>query len=411
MRLCLFTDTLNDINGVSRFIRNVGHQAALAGLEMHLVTSTRFEPPASFSKSEPYIHNPRPRYARAMPGYPQLEIVVPPRRALLSLAKRLRPDVIHVSTPGPVGMVGRAAAKALGVPMLGTYHTDFPAYIDHLFGDATFTLMTSGAMRRFYRPFARLFTRSADYGEALVRMGFPRGHIIRLRPGIDTDAFSTRFAAGEEGARRAFWSAYPGAAPRGDGGRVIVRAIFVGRVSVEKNLPLVTRIWPRVREIALARGFDARLLVVGDGPYRATMEHALASHGGVFLGFKHGEELSRLYANSDLFLFPSTTDTLGQVVMEAQCTGLPVVVTDQGGPSEVVDDGATGLVLPVGGHASEQRWVREVADLIADPARRKAMGASAAKKIEPMSIRASFEHFWAEHERVVLGLNPAEATA
>lgn len=410
MRVCLFTDTLNDVNGVSRFIRNVGHQAALTGRDLHLITSTRFPPPpiptsgkdgasassrassngtaARVPTPEEYMHNPAPLYARPMPGYPQLEIVLPPKGKLWKLARALRPDVIHVSTPGPVGMAGRAIARKLGVPLIGTYHTDFPAYIDHLFNDPSFTLLTTASMKHFYRPFSRLFTRSADYGRALVRMGFPEERIVRLLPGIDTEVFNTRY----RDPSGAVWARCPGVRAGS------IKALYVGRVSVEKNLPMLTALWPKVHARARAAGVDAQLLVVGDGPYKATMQQALESHDAFFLGFRHGEELSTIYASSNLFIFPSTTDTLGQVVMEAQSAGLPVVVTDRGGPGEVVDRGETGYVLSVTSSGHEQAWVETVAGLVTDHERRRAMGEKAAAKIAPMSIRHSFEHFWSVHE-------------
>jgi glycosyltransferase involved in cell wall biosynthesis len=386
MRIGLFTDTLGDINGVSRFIRNVAEQALAHGCELHAITSTRFECPP-----RPNIHNLKPRLARPMPGYPQLDVVIPRRSALYALADRLRPDVVHISTPGPVGTAGRRWARKRGVPIVGTYHTDFPAYIDHLFDEPAYTWLCTQTMKWFYRPFQRVFTRSDDYGRALVKLGYPADRIVRLLPGIDTETFHTRYRDASGGV----WAACPGVRPAS------VKALYVGRVSVEKNLPLLTGLWPRVHAACAERGLDAQLLVVGDGPYRERMRQELAAAGAdaCFLGFRHGRELSTIYASSDLFVFPSTTDTLGQVVMEAQSAGLPVLVTDQGGPSEVVDDGKTGFVLPAA-PAAASRWVETIVRLIADSDLRRTMGAAGHAKIQPMSIRHSFEHFWQVHEEV-----------
>lgn len=385
--VCLFTDTLGDINGVSRFIRNVAAQARATGRSLHVITSTRLECPQAAN-----IHVLPPRWSRPMPGYPQLELAIPPYAAMARLADSLQPRVVHISTPGPIGVAGRRWARRRGVPMLGTYHTDFPAYIDHLFGEPALTWTCTRTMQWFYRPFARLFTRSADYGRALEKLGISAERIVRLLPGIDTDVFHTRF---RDPIGKA-WDGVPGVRPSA------VKALYVGRVSVEKNLPMLAAMWPRVVAACRQRGVDAQLLIVGDGPYRPEMERTLEDAGApaCFLGFRHGIELSTIYATSDLFVFPSQTDTLGQVVMEAQSAGLPVVVTDQGGPREVVDDGRTGLVLPSQGAAGIERWAREVASLLSDPERRGRMGAAAHAKIQPMSIRHSFEHFWGEHERI-----------
>lgn len=386
MRVSLFTDTLGDINGVSRFIRNAAVAANRAGRDLHVLTSTRFATPDG-----PNLFNFPPVAAARIPRYENLEVCLPPRGAIRRHLDRFPPDVIHVSTPGPVGLIGRAAARRLEVPLLGVYHTDFPAYLDHLFDDAALTFATAAFMRWFYKPFAAVFTRSADYTESLVRLGIPRRRVLPLLPGIDTAAFDARFRDPR------VWDRFPGIDPHS------IKVLYVGRVSVEKNLPFLASAWKQLRYARSSDGPAAELIVVGDGPYRATMEQELAGHGAHFLGFRHGEELSTLYASSDLFVFPSVTDTLGQVVMESQVSGLPVIVTDQGGPKEVVRDGETGLILPAD---SPRSWSEAMRALIADPDRRRRMGLAARESMLTMSIAGSFEHFWAEHERASSALRP-----
>lgn len=387
MRLLLFTDTLADVNGVSRFIRNAAQQARESALDLAILTSTRLPMPDGEN-----LRNVPPRFARAMPGYPNLELAIPPARAMLRFARELRPDVIHVSTPGPVGLVGRRAAARLRVPLLGVYHTDFPAYIDHLFGHESLTWFCERAMARFYAPFARVFTRSDEYAAAVEALGIARDRIVTLRPGIRTQDFHPRFRD------TGIWQALDPSQPSGggtSGGDPPWRILYVGRVSVEKNLPLLAKAWVLADAALRRRGVDARLLIVGDGPYRQEMERDLAGTRCRFLGFRHGDELSRLYASADLFAFPSLTDTLGQVVMEAQASGLPVLVSDQGGPRGVVRDGATGLVLP---GADANAWAGAIVDLVRDAPRRRAMGAAAHESMQGYSIAASFEHFWSVHE-------------
>jgi len=393
MRICLFTDTLVDINGVSRFVRNVADQALSLGRDLHVITATRFECPA-----RPNLINVAPRYARAMPGYPQLELAWPRAREMRRVANALGPDAVHVSTPGPVGTFGRRFALRRGLPLVGTYHTDFPAYIDHLFADRVLTWTCDRIMRRFYRPFDRIFTRSSDYAEALVNLGIARRRIERLLPGIDTDTFHTRFRD------PSIWERIGDADGNGSVPKEAVKVLYVGRVSVEKNLPLLTQAWKMLsRDFQNNTGSSPlHLVVVGDGPYRAQMQAELAGLHAHFLGFRHGVELSTIYASSDLFAFPSTTDTLGQVVMEAQSAGLPVIVTDQGGPSEVVNHGPgpeqSGYVLS-GDNASE--WADLIRTLAADPELRRRVGDAGHRKIQPMGIRGSFQHFWAVHEGAV----------
>lgn len=383
MRVLLFTDTLGDVNGVSRFIRNSAAVARSSGRDLHVVTSTRMK-----MAPEPNIHNFDPIWAGAMPGYANLELALPPWREMTRFALAARPDAVHVSTPGPVGHAGRRIAKRLGVPVLGVYHTDFPAYIDRLFEDRALTWLCSTTMRRFYAPFSRIFTRSAEYIDALEKLGIARSCCVRLRPGIRVQEFSNTKHDPHS-------STITPAAP-------LLRALYVGRVSIEKNLPLLARVWSHAAPRLARMGFQAELTIVGDGPYRETMEHELAAAGVAnsvqFLGFRYGVELTRLYAQSDVFVFPSLTDTLGQVVMEAQAAGLPVLVSDQGGPKEVVLNNETGLVLP--GHEATA-WTRAIVELASNEPRRCGMGRAAARHMQSFTIEQSFEHFWAVHEDVV----------
>lgn len=406
MRVLLFTDTLGDVNGVSRFIRNSAWMARATGRDLQVLTSTRMEIPR-----EENIHNVPPRWAGAMPGYSNLELALPAWREMVRRAEEMRPDAVHISTPGPVGLVGRRVARRLGVPMLGVYHTDFPAYIERLFENEALTWLCTAHMRWFYGPFARVFSRSEEYIDSLERLGIERSKCVRLRPGIRveefargrcdgrvaSDAAARKECSPECGEKEKTNDSSRDLAPQGS-----VRVLYVGRVSVEKNLPLLSRVWARATQELGRLGLEAELWVVGDGPYRESMERELAGAGVLgtvrFWGFKYGEELRNVYGSSDVFVFPSITDTLGQVVMEAQAAGLPVVVSNVGGPKEVVREGETGFVRSV---TEVGAWVRAIVGLVADRARRIAMGRAAADFMKSFTMDRSFEHFWGVHEQEV----------
>ena len=399
MRVSLFTDTLGDVNGVCRFIQNVAQQGLNTGRDLEVITSTTLEVP-----NWKNVFNFAPVFSTRMPKYEQLEVALPPLMKILRHVDKHQPDVIHISTPGPVGLIGFIAAKMLRVPVLGVYHTDFPAYVDRLFDDHAFTAMTEGFMRFFYGPFRSIFTRSEDYVEALTKLGMPREKMVRLMPGLETAKFNPSYADDT------LWQKLEAEGHRGIA-RHGIKALYVGRVSVEKNMPFLTSVWKQVSKKCIERGLPADLVVVGDGPYRKQMEQALRGCQAHFLGFRHARELSSIYASSDLFLFPSTTDTLGQVVMESQSSGLPVIVTDLGGPKEVVDHTRTGFVLSAD---NADQWVKTITDLIADDSKRRAMGEAATRAMQPFDIRHSFEHFWkvhteAWHEHLAtLGIKPHE---
>ncbi len=380
MKVMLFTDTLADVNGVSRFIQNTAQRARESGRELEVVTSTRLDCPEA-----PNITNFRPIFATKMPRYENLELALPPLLAMLRHADKEQPDAIHVSTPGPVGMAGWLAARMLRAPMLGVYHTDFPAYIDQLFDDHALTETSKWFMRSFYKKFASIFTRSADYAESLEALGMGRDQLVRLRPGFDNTRFGAHYRD------ESVWD-------RLGSDRGTVKMLFCGRVSVEKNLPMLVDIWKTIETRCAERGVEAELVVVGDGPYRERMSKELKKSRTNFLGFRYGDELATIYASCDMFVFPSTTDTLGQVVMESQASGLPVLVSDQGGPKEIVRDGVTGHVLPAGDPGA---WIDRVVELACDADRRRAMGEAGQEYMRQFNFEASFEHFWGMHERAV----------
>lgn len=389
MKVLQFTDTLGDVNGVSRFIQNVAKLAHESGRDLTVVTSTRFSVP-----EYPNIKNFDPVFAMPMPKYEQLDTVLPPLLRMLRWADEQRPDVIHISTPGAVGLIGFIAAKMLRVPIVGTYHTDFPSYIDKLFDDSGFTRACELYMKFFYKPFSTVFSRSGQFVEEMHRVGIDGEKIESLRAGIDTSDFGHRFVDRDIWRRVSVENGGPSGGSSVGGS---VKVLYCGRVSMEKNLPLLTRAWKGIRERAAARGIDAELVVIGDGPYRKEMELALKNHGAHFLGFRHGVELATLYASADIFVFPSATDTLGQAVMEAQASGLPALVSDQGGPKSIVSDGLSGYVLPA---SDAEPWCAAALELLTDAPLRRRMREAAIEGMSGRDIRDSFEHYWEVHEDV-----------
>ncbi len=161
-------------------------------------------------------------------------------------------------------------------------------------------------------------------------------------------------------------------------------------MSVEKNLPFLTEAFKRI----CGHRRDVALVVAGEGPYLSDMKQALAGLPVYFLGYQDDTTLPGLYASSDLFVFPSETDTLGQVVIEAQAAGLPVLVSDKGGPQEVMDDGITGLVLAA--HSSVV-WQEAIEALLDDTPRRQRMGRTASQRMARFSIAKAFDVFWEGH--------------
>ncbi len=388
LKVALFTDTFDEVNGVARFVRDMGGQAATAGGGGRSLTVATCG--ATVVEARAWRRNFQPMLSMPMPLYPELSLHLPPVLEILEWADREQFDAVHCSTPGPMGLVGWLVSKMLRVPMLGTYHTDFPAYLRELAKDHRMEAGTAAYMRWFYGQTTRTLTRSRVYVPRLHELGIAEHKVSGIVPAVNTETFSPRHRD------MGIWSRL--------GVRESRRVLYVGRVSEEKNLGLLADAW---RWVA-GRVPDAALVVVGDGPYLAEMRKRLEGTPAYFLGRQNDAQLGPLYASADLFAFPSRTDTLGQVVLEALASGLPAVVSDTGGPSEIVEDDETGLVLPAASAADCNVWAEALARLLEDAGARQRMARTAEGGRRRYTLGHSFESFWSVHERAAAGPLTAE---
>jgi glycosyltransferase involved in cell wall biosynthesis len=266
-----------------------------------------------------------------VPRYEELSLRVPPAIELIEHCERENYGRILISTPGPVGLAALAAAKLLGVPVAGIYHTDFPRYVAALGGEGRLEDLSRSYIRWFYRQMDEVLVSSSAYAEELVRMGIERDRLRDLPRGVDLELFSPAKRRPDFFSR---WGLAAGPEP----GPVL---LYAGRLSREKNLGVLLHAKEELRE----RGVQASLVLVGDGPERRALEMRWGAADVAFTGYLGGEELAAAYASADLFVFPSRTDTFGNAVLEAMASGLAPVVAQEGGPAEQVRHGETGLVI------------------------------------------------------------------
>lgn len=360
-----FTDTFEDVNGVSWTIRQQLDMARQHGKEMTVVTCGTRE-------SEPGLKVFQPVGAFVMPEYPELSVAYPPFLSMLEYSLNTDPSLILAATPGPVGLAALAVSRILHIPIHGTYHTAFPQYVGALTGDSGLQDLTRSYMSWFYKQMDVVYAPSQAIAEELVGLGVERQAIHVYPRGVDTVRF-------DPVKRNGFYSAWQA--------RAEITLLYVGRVSREKDLDILTEAF---RQVCRMRS-DVRLAVVGDGPYRQEMEQELAGLPALFTGILHDEALAQAYASADLFVFPSTTDTFGNVVLEAQASGLAVIVSDQGGPCENIHPGQTGLIVP-GRDAG--RLAAALAELCSEPDRLRNMGQQARLFAEERSFDAAFLATW-----------------
>jgi len=377
IKVLLFTDTFCDMNGVSRFIQDLSLISHREGLDLIIVTSS--------VKKCPHFENVKifkPKFRMKIPFYPELDLVVPSYEELRKYTDSINPDVIHVSTPGFVGWMGRKIAMKKGIPILGTYHTDFPNFAYSNLPFEIVRTIGNKIMQSFYKDFSALFTRSEFYKNIVHEdIKIDLEQIYTLQAGIDVKKFNPTYKD------RKIWDKY-------DIPNDATIVLYVGRLTKEKNFPFLLDIWKNYYGQSLIK--NVYLVVVGGELKDKTL---FSKYNIKTLGIKKGEELSEIYASSDFFLFPSTTDTLGQVVMEAMGSGLPVIVSDKGGPKSLLDDAnQRGYAINI---ERKKKWIDTIEDLHLNTKLRKKLGENGTQYIAHLTIEKSFAKFWSVHSEIL----------
>src|SRR6266478_4196967 len=363
-----FTDTLDDVNGVATTIRKMTAAGAAAGKELIVVVSR-----GELNIDDIPMRNFKPIGEFELPEYELQKLSFPPILRMLDHIQREKFTEIIISTPGPVGLTGLLAAKMLNLQTSGIYHTDFPQYIRILTEDSFLESVAWGYMHWFYGQLDTVFVNSEEYRQSWIKRGFDPAKLKILPRGLDTELYHP--------ARRdsAFFEKF--GASNGE-----VRLLYVGRISREKDLDLLAGAYRRLRK----EGLPVQLFVVGHGPYSEALAKSLPE--AFFTGYLRGAELAAAYASADIFVFPSTTDTFGNVILEAHASGLPVVVSDSGGPKELVAHKANGLITR--SHDVED-FAHAIQALVMDPALRERMGKSARNSVTDRSWPSAFRRCWA----------------
>jgi glycosyltransferase involved in cell wall biosynthesis len=366
-----FTDTLEDVNGVATTIRKMTAAGAAAGKDLIVVTSR-----SKLSICDIPIKNFPPIGEFELPEYELQKLTFPPILQMLDYIQRERFTEIIISTPGPIGLTALLAAKMLNLQTSGIYHTDFPQYIRILTEDSFLESVAWQYMHWFYGQLDTVFVNSEEYRQSWIDRGFDPAKLKIFPRGLDTELFHPT--------RRdpAFWEKF--GASNGQ-----VRLLYVGRISREKDLDVLADAYRRLRD----EGLSIQLFIVGHGPYSQAFSESLPE--ACFTGYLTGKELAQAYASADIFVFPSTTDTFGNVIIEAQASGVPVVVSDSGGPKELVEDKENGLITK--SHDVDD-FTRAIRRLIIDPALRERMGNRARESVIDRTWPTAFRKFWAMTE-------------
>ena len=307
-----------------------------------------------------------------MPEYPSLTMAYPPLLDMLAYCYEHRFHCILSATPGPVGLAGLAISRILKLPFHGTYHTAFPQYVAALTEDAALEEGCWRYMSWFYNQMAVIYAPSEATRTELAVRGIDPGKIVTYPRGVDTERF-------HPDKRNGFYRKY-----RVEGR---LKLLYVGRVSKEKGMDVLAAAFAGACRIR----HNLQLVVVGEGPYLEEMKRTLKGLPLLCTGVLEGESLAQAYASADIFVFPSATDTFGNVVLEAQASGLPVIVTDQGGPCENMLPNETGLVVEAGNPDSLLRAILHLHD---SPERIEYMRKKARSAMRERTFDATFLKTW-----------------
>jgi glycosyltransferase involved in cell wall biosynthesis len=321
LRVALVTETYPpEVNGVAATIARVVDGLRQRGHELQLLRP-RQESAQTEDDGE--------RYSEVLlrglpiPRYPQLKLGLPARRALLQRWSARRPDVVHIVTEGPLGWSALQAALQLKLPVVSDFRTNFHAYSRH-YGVGWLRGPVMAYLRKFHNRTACTMVPTEPLRVELTAAGFKGLRVVAR--GVDAQRFNP---ARRSDALRAQWGAGPDTTV----------ALCVGRLAPEKNLGLVLDAAAGMR----AAQPSLRLVMVGDGPERARLQQRCPE--AVFSGQRHGDDLAVHYASADVFLFPSTTETFGNVVPEAMASGLAVLAYRHAAAGELLRHGDNGLLV------------------------------------------------------------------
>jgi glycosyltransferase involved in cell wall biosynthesis/predicted metal-dependent phosphoesterase TrpH len=372
-RVALVADGVGGMHGVTHMLRELRHRG-VPGFEVEVVSTDAIADRRLGAVADVEI----PFYAGLKVGVPSLPTIVE------ALAEG-RYDLVHLCTPGPAGVAALLTARVMDLPVLGSYHTELAAYAGLRSADPALEAVAQGAMSMFYSQCSVVLSPSEASDAVLGTLGIAAERVGRWDRGVDIARFSPD--------RR---NSVPPTPAFGDG----INVLYAGRLTREKGADLLADAFLAARE----RDPRLHLVLAGGGPEEELLRARLGEHA-TFLGWLEGDALADAYASADLFLFASRTDTFGQVLLEAQASGLPVVAVAEGGPCSIVADGVTGLLVP----ADATALADAVVALAGDPDARARLAGAARQAVAERTWERALERL-ADGYRRALGDGVAERT-
>ncbi|MEC3884749.1 glycosyltransferase family 1 protein [Halobacillus sp. HZG1] len=371
MKVAIFTDTyVPQVNGVARTLKRwTGY------LEQKRIPYRVYAPDLK-SKEEyaDHIHrfNSVPFWL-----YPECRLALPNLMKIKRDLEAFQPHLIHIATPFNLGLAGLHLGKKMDIPLVGSYHTHFDQYLDY-YKLSFLSPFVWKYMQWFHQSFKKTFVPSLHTKRELERQGLD--NLGLWQRGVDHQLYSPIHKS--EDVRKHFSIDAP------------ILLTYVGRLAPEKGLDTLMKV---AKNLPHRMNENIHWLIVGDGPLRNHL-HSIAPENMTFTGFQDGEMLARIYATSTLFVFPSATETFGNVVLESLSSGTPVVAANAGGVKEIVSHGNTGLLcIPNDVHS----FTQGITQLLSDPERLDTMRKQARQEALGRSWDEIFEQLLNDYKDVI----------
>jgi glycosyltransferase involved in cell wall biosynthesis len=379
MRIAVFTDTyFPQVNGVSKYLEQMQKYMGENGIDYQL-----FVPQKPIGMQMDQITS---FYGLPFLLYPELRISWPSYARIKSVLDKFNPDIVYLATPLSIGIAGLKYARENGIPVVSTYHTHFPQYLRYYHLN-----YLQGAVWKYlkwFHSFCQInFCPSMETLEQLQQYGID--NLILCNNGIDCNTFSPDVRSATV---REYY------APQGE-----VLLLYVGRIAPEKDLNILMHAAGLLNKAQV----DYKLIIVGDGPSRKSLQEQ-GINNIIFTGYKSGRELQEFYASADIFVFPSPTETFGNVILEAMASGLPVVAAYAGGVKESLTDGYNGLTFAPG---DANGMSHHILKLLIDTNLRQELAQNANSFALTRTWDKIFAGFFDNCGRIILGNQPSPQTA
>ncbi|MBP3039538.1 glycosyltransferase family 1 protein [Bacillaceae bacterium Marseille-Q3522] len=369
MRVALFSDTFYpQVNGVARTLKRLTAHMEKRGVKYEL-----FVP-----EVDDAIHYPNVNQFTSIPFffYPECRTAIVHPRRITEQLRKFSPDIIHVATPLTMGMLGAHAAKKMNIPLVGSYHTHFDRYLTYYKLTWLHPLYWK-YMKWFHSPFEKIFVPSHETKIYLEKHGL---YSTVWGRGVDCELFHPRKAASSFREKYQINEKYI--------------LLFVGRLAPEKGLDTLTKV---MKNLPQPFSDNVHWLIIGDGPCYHDLKQEYANLKNVTLtGYLEGEELAAAYASGDLFVFPSATETFGNVVLESLASGTPAIVANTGGVTGIVEDQHTGRICT----PTDQSFIEAILEMLQNERIRFEMGKQARNYALQQSWENIFDQLLFEYEKI-----------